>query len=414
MATLGQLRKTLHDVLRSHLSSFYRDFYAGRVPVDQEFPRSWSEWESLPILTKTDLQRVPYYERLYVPEKQIYRIHQTSGTTGTGITILPRTRITYHEELLRHIRVSSYMGFMYPHSGYEMFTAPGTRFIGGDPARLEISAALAAKMRVDGIAVASASLAIEFAAALGRRYDLSRIASIFLQSDVCTKTQRAALMRLYPNAKITMQYLCAEMQGVAIFPALPAIPDEPNALESSRDTHVEIVDGSDSALQDTAQEGELIVSAVREGMALPLVRYRTGDKAAFLLRGNTRTVFTVTGRTTGDRVRLSAGQIILKELERAIEQTLPDIVDFEASVKERGGDSSLPFLSITLIGTHSRASNLKAIARQIEQRLRITAERTYAEGIERGVCAPIECQTTPLGDSPGWEKRHRLIDARER
>ncbi|MCE9541455.1 hypothetical protein K8R03_02750 [Candidatus Kaiserbacteria bacterium] len=414
MSTLIQLRRKIHEVLHSPYSDFYRNLYRGKVSLNDGFPGSWEEWTSLPLLTKADLQHVPYQQRLYVPKEKIYRIHQTSGTTGAGITVLPRTRTPYHKQALAHFNAASYIGFMYPHSGYEMFTPPGSQFIGGDPARLQASAVLASRIAAEGIAVASASLAIEFASELQKSLDLLSIKHILLQGDICTRLQRKALSRLYPNAKITMIYLCAEMQGVAVFPALPAIPDEPNGLEPSSDIYAELADERGGIISEPNTEGNLIVSVLQDGMALPLLRYTPGDRATFLVHDETRTVFKVVGRNVNDRLRLSVGQIVLRELERAVEMSVPDsVTDFQATLEE-SGIPPLPFLSLTLYGSASSAQNSEAIARLIQENLRITPERTYADGMARGICAPIVCTVSAPEMHGVPQKRQRLVDGRAR
>ena len=67
-------------------SGFYREFYQG-VTVDPQNISGFEELAQLPILTKEDVrheqeQHPPYGRFLCIPEKEIFRVHGTSGTTG--------------------------------------------------------------------------------------------------------------------------------------------------------------------------------------------------------------------------------------------------------------------------------------------------------------------------------------------
>ena len=71
-------------------------------------------------------------------------------------------------------------------------------------------------------------------------------------------------------------------------------------------------------------------------------------------------------------------------------------------------------LSISLIpSTNGATLDVDTLARLVEQELHITERRTYADAIERGLCAPIQCVIVNASHGEG-RKRRRLIDARER
>ena len=415
MASLGYIRRKLHEVISSPYSTFYADIYRGKINIAEDFPRTWAAWESIPPISKIDLMRVPYEKRTFIPLNELERIHQSSGTTGVGLVIVPKPDIPYIEEFTERARMTSFIGFMYPHAINTKFIRPGCAFIGGDPARLEASAALAAAMHIDGIAAGTASIIIEFAPVLEKRYNLSKIKTLFVQTDVCRDAHRIILHKYFPNAKIVMMYASAEMQPPIILSAIPPIEGFPSAVEAPMNTHhFDLIDTDGHPIHETGVAGELVVSIFYDGMALPLVRYRPGDRAVMHIRTDDRTVFTVLGRTSGNPIRLSVGEIVQEEIERALEAVAPAMIeDFEARVRSTTG-TTVPHLDIRIVPRPGTAfDDVQLLARNIESELHITEQRTYTDGIARGACMPITVSIVVKDGPPGWNKRQRLLDDRD-
>ncbi len=410
MASFLDLQKLFERVLSSEHSSFYRDLYRdhqGTIPT-------MSEWESLPLLKKSDIARVPLKERIYIDPKEVDLVRLTSGTSSSGVLAMPRAKMSYTTAERSFMPVDCYMGFLLPHRVYDNYTRPGARFIGGDPARLKESAALAAKMGIEGIGGLPSTL-IAFAEHLSAVYDSTRIRHLCFNGDVCTKLQRATLARLYPGVQTAVSsYGSSETQGLCGISV--EYPGHDSALLGHPLVHYEIVDETGSVITETPAEGELVVSTLYEHAAFPLVRYRTGDTAMMLERTPERTVFEIRGRAASDRVRFSAGIILLAELERAIEAVANGMVaDFEAAVREEEIEGRpVLSLSIALIAPPLYAQSISPdIARALEGELRVSEQGTYAEAMRRGACSPIVCRTEGLSYGLG-RKRRRLTDARER
>ncbi len=411
MASLPQLQELFTRVYNSTYSSFYRNFYGPSVSVA---PDTLLTWESLPLLTKADVIRTPYNERIFISPSEVDIVRMTSGTTSSGVLAIPRAKMPYTKAEASFMPVDCYMGFLLPHRVYDNYTKPGARFIGGDPARLAESAALAAHMGIEGIGALPSTL-IAFAEPLSAVYDINRIRHLCFNGDVCTKLQHSALSKLYPSVKTMVSaYGSSETQGLCGVSI--EYSGHENALLGHPSVHYEIVDSAGVAIAETPAEGELVVSILYEHAAFPLVRYKTGDTVLMLERSAERTVFAVQGRTASDRVRFSAGSILLPELERAISVVTKGMVaDFEATVREeRNAEKPLTSLSIILISPPLYADTISPdIARHIEEELRVSEHRTYAEAVRRGACTPITCSIEGLTYGFG-RKRRRLTDARER
>lgn len=414
MVELSTLRRAFQRAMTSPYSSFYRDLYASRMPFSADFPRTWDEWASLPFLTKKDMQDVSFYGRQFIPVNHVDVIRMTSGTTSSGILLMPRANFRYIPRLHESMPCLRMMNFFFPHHTAGVYKIPDMQFIGGDAARLEMSAALAARIQIDAIGGMS-SLLIAFAPVLAQRYDTARIRWLALSSDKCTGLQEKALHRYYPNAKIVNIYTSTEAQGyIAISPPEP-VPGYPFAVEPLPDYyHLELIDEADAPIDTELTLGSLIVSSVHPEDSFPLLRYRSGDSAVRVFKDKSRELFNVTGRVELDRIRFAGGTIMAEEVERAVEAVAGGFAtDFEAAVSEEMiGGHPLPKLTVTLVLADDTVSlELNTIAQHLSEEIRINQRRTYAESVEGGFSAPLECKTT-LPALEIMRKRRRLVDTR--
>ena len=412
MATLEKIRSGFQRAILSSHSSFYRDLYGHARSFPPEFPRTWDEWESLPLLSKNDIQSVPFHQRVFITETEMDVIRMTSGTTGKILTI-PRNNIRPVPELDALLPYSRIMGFFYPHHIFGVYGRPNLVFVGGDSARLDASAVLAARAEIE-IIFGLPSLLLAFAEILAQRYDIRRIRRLMLQSDICTKLQEKVLRVLYPSAELVCTYTSAEMQGQVAFSPTPRIPEHSLAILPTADYHFESIDEAGKPIREAFVSGELVTSALNESEAFPVLRYRTGDRALIISTHAEQNVFEILGRTAHDRVRFAGGHISINEIERAINVVSDgDVSDFEAVVSEEmRGNVPLLKLTITLI-THDGAYSLhdKGVTEKIANELRINEIRTYADGVQRKLCAPLTCKIVPSQHNIDY-KRRRLVDMR--
>lgn len=414
MKDFEKLQSVLRRVLGSDRSSFYREFYnghAGAAPL----PSTLDEWEALPLLSKQDILKKPYYERLFIPIEDIDLIRVTSGTTGSGFLCFPRSETWTVPELNALGRPRLTLAFFNPFRlASEAYRGDRStmRCIGGDPARLAATAALAAKAGVDCISGAP-GFVLAFVPFLSPVYDLSNIEQLELSSDRCTPMQYEALKRFFPNARIIFIYTSAEMRTAAVS-ILGADPGHPSAVFSLPYFYFELVDRQGRAIREVEERGEIVVTTLHEGEAFPLIRYRTGDEGVFHSRRGLRSVFTVLGRMSGDYIRVTGGEIRLEEIERAVERIgVAGLIDFTAEIREEDHvGSPVPHLSITLFVEKALTADLLQLAATLASRIKVNSERTYVDGVERGLYAPLSLHMTSFANLQGEFKRRRLIDAR--
>src|SRR4051812_21126276 len=84
-------RSSLLNAVRNEYSSFYRDFYRSHsYDAEAALPQTPEEWGRVPFLAKADVLAMPYERRVFVPHQEVETIGATSGTSGSGVLLVPR------------------------------------------------------------------------------------------------------------------------------------------------------------------------------------------------------------------------------------------------------------------------------------------------------------------------------------
>ncbi len=405
MTAFQKAHETYRMVCASPHSSFYRNFYKGGNPADPTFPASVAEWKQIPPVSKEDIIRVPWKERLYLPEDEIDAIRITSGTTGKGVLILPRlwprqsTVVRYWGEKVMTFYYHSYM--------HSMLHGPGQEHqqnIAGDPTRLDESAELAARFGADALHGTAAQF-VSFAPYLQTYMPLTAIRFLNVAMERASVLQQQELLRLYPAAACTYGYGMQEAGMLAFTYDLK----KPFTMQVLDDYYVEI----DPAPEDAEGTGELLVtSSVPE--AFPLVRYRTGDVVKLERQGE-RTYIDIIGRVNERSIRIPGGEIFIAEIERVVGQVWGGkALEFECVVLEKYVGGSLQ-TGVELVCYVQDATTTepegKNSADTVAHLLRVNAQRTYADGVAKGLYAPLTCLIKSYA-SLNASKVRRMRDAR--
>lgn len=411
MNALERAREVFRRSVESEYSSFYKDLYSGHLEPGFD-PNTEQKWRRIPLLSKADIIAVPCLKRVFVPYQKIDEIWSTSGTTGSGICSVPRIELR-HIPLEENIDGRIYLCFHLSANRQRMYlpNLSSVKVMVADRSNLGATAALAARFGIDAIS-SPASAAIAIAPHLRARMDLGKIKKIQLIHERCTPLQLHALKDLYPQARIVSYYAVTEGGGmIAISPEAPS-GDHPLAVKPLPDAFIEILDESNAVLENDGDTGELVVTTLDEKV-LPLIRYKTGDRARILVRGKD-TLYEVTGRVVEERVKIGGGEVVLSELERVLSSiTNPVIMDFEAVVTEEvAGNVPIPKLSLKVFVREGVGESACArIASDIAEHLRVHQEKTYADGVRKGVFAPLACKVEYYGENTD-RKRRFLTDAR--
>lgn len=415
MKNFAAMQEAFARAFGSEYSSWYRDHYARIGFCAPETMDSLAVWRTIPTISKSDIVGVPFEKRLFVPLSDVDVIRTTSGTTGSGILCMPRVSppswrgaptlfpdthvLLFNYHMYRHLDAHG-------HFAKRDERGEPLRAIVGDPSDLPATATLARAARIGSIhGPPGTTLALAFH--LGEYAE--RITDILLGTERCSTLQLDALARAYGAARIRFNYASADAQGiVGLSPDTP-LSGHPRALHVLPHYFVEVVDEQGNAMP-LGTSGEIVITLLRERVAFPLIRYRTGDRGV-LLRDDEVQLMELEGRVGGERVRIPGGEIVLKHLEDAVAAAASHgaAADFEARIEEadvRG--MPLPRLRIRLYAS-ATSIDTETVARALSETLRVNQTRTYADGVREGIYAPLACE---VARHTGHRKRLPLLDAR--
>ncbi len=410
-----QRREVLARVLGSRESSFYRAKYAGH-PAAQDFLRGQASWETIPFLTRAELQGSAFFDRLFVPKKDVEAIRVTSGTSGTGVIIMPRMGKrgiphVYFRPLSIH-RLATFSGgqFIYEDNFRKREGVTSFHLTSGN-ARL--AASLLALYKPDmlaGFPYAIVALVPE----LQRRGCLSSIRIIQLFGERCTYLQWEYLHAHFPDVPIFVEYASIEAQitiGEACWHI--AKSKQPYIHPIPEHVYLEVVDFDTGHLvNDEWGRGEVVITVLRP-VGLPLIRYRTGDMGVIVRRrcecGNLEPVLQIEGRIDVDRIRVDGGEINVAEIDRVLAQSYAQLShhDFEARVGEVVEAGRIRSRLTIRCGFDAARVSTEELATRIERTLRISPMQTYADRVLSGDFMQLAVEN--LGEIPTEEKRRRLI-----
>jgi phenylacetate-CoA ligase len=392
-------------------SPFYRDHLGGREPGPLA---SVAEIARLPFTTPEDLRRDP--DRfLSVSRDDVERVVtlETSGTTA------PPKRIFFTSEDLE-------LTLDFFHHGMSTLVMPGQRVLilmpGQRPGSVgDLLQKALARMDVKGLVhgpLGDPAAAVE--TILRERIDClvglpaqvlrlarcapaaailrARISSLLLTADYVPKSVVATLeeiwqCRVYQHYGMTESGYgggveCAVRRGYHLREA---------------DLLYEIVDPEHGQPLPPGQVGEVVFTTLtRRGM--PLIRYRTGDLAAFVptacpCGSVLRRMQPVRGRIEGNLVVDSHTEIALADLDEVI-FALAGVKDYQAIIRDDGGQTRLelrvdaaPAGASASAGGLDAAADIKAkvlaAAHSIDSiRTAVAAERLQIDAVELATLAP--------------------------
>ncbi len=203
----------------------------------------------------------------------------------------------------------------------------------------------------------------------------------------------------FPDAQIISYYGLSEVQGTVGQPCRALSDEEPYPVFHVNDEfHVDLIDPSsgDTLPTEPGVEAEVLISdKSTKDRTFPLIRYRPGDTVRVLERAckaHGKWTFTVLGKTASDFMLVPGGQLRADEIERVL-RTMPlEVTDHFEMHRYDGGTKEKPMLEVVL---HVQAlqpnPDFVLLAGRIAAELRVAPGRTYAEGVDAGLYAPLQC-----------------------
>ncbi|MAF49368.1 MAG: phenylacetate--CoA ligase [Rhodospirillaceae bacterium] len=288
-----QVQRLRRSVVRSMQAPIYRDgAFAGKL--DPETITSIDDIRRLPFTTKDDLRANGPFAYLTVPLSEIVRIHSSSGTTGTAVSIFHTSDdLANWTELVARCMAAvglSKEDVFQNIAGYGLFTGGlgfhyGSELLGMTtiPAGPGNSNRHIQLMQTFGTTVAH--LMPSYALSLMRNFEAlgvdpktdTKLHTLFLGAEPHSEETRLKIEEFY-GAKAYNSYGLTEMNGPGLSFECPA-RDGMHIWEDQ--FVVELIDPDGDQPVAEGEVGELVYTTLAR-VGMPIFRYRSRDLAAFI------------------------------------------------------------------------------------------------------------------------------------
>lgn len=416
-ARLEQLAETVARAVASPHSDFYRKLYG--VPAgSRPNLNSWHDWSLVPAFTKESMLERPMRDYAFVPARQIDSVYYTSGTSGKPPAFCPRVAyaggFNYREAFYDF--PGAFMNSLKTQHRTEQFLrdmgslSHALTFDGKNPAA---SIRLAKAAGVDSLGVHTFTIW-----AIGeemKRAGMNRdIRLLEFVGETCSLALYSYMRETFPNAAIISFYGLSEAEGAVGYACRALSDSEPYPVYHAHpDFHLDVIapqTGEPMALEPGA-EGEILVTDLAEGRAFPLVRYRVGDTVRVVekaCREHGMWTFMVLGKSAADFMLVPGGQLRADEIERVLRTLSNEVTDHFEMHRYDAGTKERPTLEVRLhVQPLAPHADLGALAQKIQKELRVAPNRTYQDGVEAGLYAPLVC--VPLAAQEQGGRKHRRM-----
>lgn len=282
--------KSLIDYCDKNVKFYHDRFEKANITVDKI--KNLSDIQYIPCTTKADLRDTYPFGMFSVPNKQLVRIHASSGTTGNP-TVVGYTREDLENWREQAARMCYAVGttdesIVQICFGYGMFTGAlglhyGLEKIGATivPTSSGNTEKQLKFMRDFGTTaiVATPSYCMYLAEAAHERekefpMEMYKLKLGLLGSEGCTPEMRKQIEESWGNGFFaTDNYGMSELNG----PGMSGECIYRDGLHISEDHYLcEIIDSATEAVLDKGVTGELVVTALTK-RGIPMIRYRTKD-----------------------------------------------------------------------------------------------------------------------------------------
>lgn len=389
-------KSKLEAVLRFAHESEYSDFYRNRFSrnvVKESLTKA--RWETIPFVTKDEIQRTPFWDRVFTPARDVHVIRQTYGSSGKKSLIVPRFYFGNFDDPYKVLGMTRLMSFF--SSGLNEFprNVLGGQVWFGDVTHLSITAKIAAKARINSMYILPYT-AISFAEYLKREGAIDNIRALQITGERCSPLQYRKIKALYPNAVIFGNYASSETREcVALACKHSRANGQGMILEGVPEYYIEIIDAqTHEPVETPGAHGELVITATEAVTPFPMIRYRTGDIATYVPRACAcefqRRGFEVLGRASVLPVRMTRGEITVDNIEEVLLGIGGVYSDyFEVHYREEAGEGrALPRITLRLFPLE-RHLDKREIALHAMSRLKVFHGYTYENGVEEGFYLPL-------------------------
>ena len=401
MTHLTQQLNTMYTyATQSVLSDFYRTFYGESALPHIE---SITDWQTLPLLTKSDLVATPWRQRCFIPYAEVDCVRCSSGTSGSKPLVCPRTRFTledlpFYRDTLGSQHVNAMMTFVHPLHLAEITLKEASLnipVIGADITNLEGSARLAKSLKVDAL-MCSVFILAPLIPLLKKHGVDKQLRLIEFMGERIAPAEEAFAREELPHVQFQHGYSLIEIHGTCGDIIGPSLSE--NVARPTSNYYWEIVNESGNVLTKEGDEGEIVLTMLWTAHnANPLLRYKTGDRARIVVHdADPRACrYKILGRMELDHIKLPGGELIVEEVIRSITGLHSKLVnDFELHfTREMTPSGEKPRVTVNIpkeTNASFSAAVVHELADTLSSRLRVSPTRTYADGVTDNLYLPLE------------------------
>lgn len=416
------IRAVLEFAASSGRSAFYRKKYS---PAALPAITSVEDLARIPFLEKGELSEIPWRDRLFMPESELGIPGITSGTTGKPLIIprLPHYRLSVNDKDLGPLGVKTVMILLPVLAGFLRRLAnigpDGITVIPGDVRNIELSAALAHELGVNGILTTYTGLDRLIEAFDALKLGLEGIKWVSVGGEPVSPGRYRYLRSRLPGARLAPRFASAEFGATRFYRCERLLDSPPDLFHPFPGSHLFEIIAPSGELAAPDEPGELIHTDITVPKAFPFIRYRTGDGAALLSSPcacGSPHLLKLTGKIGFDSLNYAGATLRLDMVELALER-VADIVekDFRLHLREENsGGKPLPELELCLLPKNKRVLGpareeleLK-LAGLLSSCLHVSSSRTLGELVGSGIFRPLK--VTLVDAFPAGElKPRRLI-----
>lgn len=385
---LKSLNEIVSFAYKSPHSSWYRRVCAEHGVNECPDIRSLDDFQRLPLIDRTVLNRFAPEERLSTSTTFVDDIRSTSGTSGqTPFFYFRDTR--YRPIALRMVEDGArrrlyFWGYHSMVTFVENDRKVGLQTVVCDPNQLASYLPLLSQLRINALGGAP-SILLLFGQLLERIEERAQIRFIECSGEPLRPQIMSDLKRLFPVARIYDHYAISEVGQEIGFRTPQCTNQKPGYFHlNDRDLYAEV------------QGCELVITHLNPPRALPLIRYKTGDSVSWIGEdecqcGYRGVSFELSGRANVDFIRISGVEIRYEEIwaivTKAQNATKPYL---SVEVSERMSDGVQKItLSLKLVRSTTASLSEDDISTLLKQKLsqdlRLSATTRLSDMIQIGI-----------------------------
>lgn len=254
-----------------------------------------------------------------------------------------------------------------------------------------------------------------FALRIGREFekkgaDPEIIERIVMGGEKLSPLAREKLKEMFPNVKLSQTWGSTE-QSRCGYQTEDLLASNRYRIYDKLHFH-EIIDPETGEPLEKGEIGELVTTTLWKDSGVPLIRYRTGDKAVikeeYGPEGHSDLVIEMKGRVDFDKVHLNGYKFFEEELEEALEPISDHIKgQYQVIVEDTKKDGIVvPELSINLVG-----DGTEELGKEVMENFEVDDGKTWKEAYENSELGSIEVNFVEEIE-PERLKTRKLVDKR--